>query len=138
LRVQSQPGSSGTDHDDGDHPRDDDSAEDDRKHDGDGSAADDPPGHRADDNDDITESSASTTPTWVWVLLGAVALAAIGLLAAFLTRRGGQRGVPGEERRRRLDGAVASWMDRAGMGDRQSDGGLRRLAPRQRGAARRR
>ena len=75
---------------------------------------------------------------WVWVLLGAVALAAIGLLAAFLTRRGGQRGVPGEERRRRLDGAVASWIDRAGMGDRQSDGGLRRLAPRQRGAARRR
>jgi hypothetical protein len=56
------------------------------------------------------ESSASTTPTWVWVLLGAVALAAIGLLVAFLTRRGGQRGVPGEERRRRLDGAVASWI----------------------------
>lgn len=56
------------------------------------------------------ESSASTTPTWVWVLLGAVALAAIGLLVALLTRRGGQRGVPGEERRRRLDGAVASWI----------------------------
>ena len=55
------------------------------------------------------ESSASTTPTWVWVLLGAVALAAIGLLVALLTRRGG-RGVPGEERRRRLDGAVASWI----------------------------
>jgi len=56
------------------------------------------------------ENSASTTPTWVWVLLGAVALAAIGLLVAFLTRRGGQRGVSGEERRRRLDGAVASWI----------------------------
>jgi hypothetical protein len=56
------------------------------------------------------ESSASTTPTWVWVLLGAVALTAIGLLVAFLARRGGQRGVPGEERRRRLDGAVASWI----------------------------
>jgi hypothetical protein len=57
------------------------------------------------------ENSASTTPTWVWVLLGAVALAAIGLLVAFLlTRGGGQRGVPGEERRRRLDGAVASWI----------------------------
>jgi hypothetical protein len=55
-------------------------------------------------------SSASTTPTWVWVLLGAVALTAIGLLVAFLTRRGGQRGVPGEERQRRLDGAVASWI----------------------------
>ena len=56
------------------------------------------------------ENSASTTPTWVWVLLGAVSLAAIGLLVAFLTRRGGHRGVPGEERRRRLDGAVASWI----------------------------
>jgi hypothetical protein len=39
-----------------------------------------------------------------------VALTAIGLLVAFLARRGGQRGVPGEERRRRLDGAVASWI----------------------------
>jgi hypothetical protein len=56
------------------------------------------------------ESSASTTPTWVWVLLGAVALAAVGLLVALLTRRGRQGGVPGEERRRRLDGAVASWI----------------------------
>jgi hypothetical protein len=56
------------------------------------------------------ENSASTTPTWVWVLLGAAALTAIGLLVALLTRRGGQRGIPGEERRRRLDGAVASWI----------------------------
>ena len=56
------------------------------------------------------ESSASTTPTWVRVLLGAVALTAIGLLIAFLTRRGGKRSVPGEERQRRLDGAVASWI----------------------------
>jgi len=138
LRVQSQPGSSGTDHDDGDHPRDDDSAEDDRKHDGDGSAADDPPGHRADDNDDITGEQREHHTDLGLGPARTVALAAIGLLAAFLTRRGGQRGVPGEERRRRLDGAVASWIDRAGMGDRQSDGGLRRLAPRQRGAARRR
>jgi hypothetical protein len=56
------------------------------------------------------ERSASTTPTWVWVLLGAVALAAIGLLVALLARGGRQRGVPAEERRRRLDGAVASWI----------------------------
>jgi hypothetical protein len=56
------------------------------------------------------ESSASTTPTWVWVLLGAVALAAVGLLVALLTRRGRQGGVSGAERRRRLDGAVASWI----------------------------
>ena len=57
-----------------------------------------------------SESSANTTPTWVWVLLGAVALTAIGLLVALLMRRGGKRGVPGEERRRRLDSAVASWI----------------------------
>ncbi len=56
------------------------------------------------------ENSASTTPTWVWVLLGVVALAAIGLLVGLLTRRGGHPGVPVEERRRRLDGAVASWI----------------------------
>ena len=56
------------------------------------------------------ENSASTTPTWVWVLLGAVALAAVGLLIGLLAHRGGRRGVPGEELRRRLDGAVASWI----------------------------
>ena len=56
------------------------------------------------------ERSASTTPTWVWVLLGALALTAVALLVGLLTRRGGDRGVPGEERRRRLDGAVASWI----------------------------
>jgi hypothetical protein len=57
------------------------------------------------------ERSASTTPTWVWVLLGALALTAVALLVGLLTRRGGHGGVPGEERRRRLDGAVASWVD---------------------------
>lgn len=67
-----------------------------------------------------SESSASTTPTWVWVLLGAVALAAIGLLIAFLTRRGGRGGVPDEERRRRLDGAVASWVAQGWALDNQS------------------
>ncbi len=56
------------------------------------------------------ERSASTTPTWVWVLLGALALTAVALLVGLLTRRGGHRAVPGEERRRRLDGAVASWV----------------------------
>jgi hypothetical protein len=56
------------------------------------------------------ERSASTTPTWVWVLLGALALTAVALLVGLLTRRGGHRGVPSEERRRRLDGAVASWI----------------------------
>jgi hypothetical protein len=52
--------------------------------------------------------SASTTPTWVWVVLAVLAAAAIGLLIAFLTRRGG--GVPPLERRRRLDGAIGSWV----------------------------
>ena len=66
------------------------------------------------------ENSASTTPTWVWVLLGAVALAAIGLLVALLTRRGGRGAVPGEERRRRLDGAVASWIAQGWALDNQS------------------
>jgi hypothetical protein len=66
------------------------------------------------------ENSASTTPTWVWVLLGAVGLAAIGLLVALLTRRGRHGGVPGEERRRRLDGAVASWIAQGWALDNQS------------------
>ncbi|HYX77365.1 MAG TPA: hypothetical protein VE757_09335 [Gaiellaceae bacterium] len=66
------------------------------------------------------EKSASTTPTWVWVLLGAVALAAIGLLVALLARGGRQRGVPPEERRRRLDGAVASWIGQGWALDNQT------------------
>jgi len=52
-------------------------------------------------------SSSSTTPTWVWVVLGILAAAVIGLLVALFTRRGGA--IPAEERQRRLDAAVASW-----------------------------
>jgi hypothetical protein len=52
-------------------------------------------------------NSTSKTPTWVWIVLGILAAAVIGLLVAFLTRRGG--GIPPEDRQRRLDGAVASW-----------------------------
>jgi hypothetical protein len=55
-----------------------------------------------------TEKSASTTPTWVWVLLGVLAAAAIGLVVALLTRRGGAA-IPELERRRRLQSAVESW-----------------------------
>src|SRR6201987_2216942 len=51
--------------------------------------------------------SSSSTPTWVWVVLGILAAAVIGLLVALSTRRGGA--IPGEERQRRLDAAVASW-----------------------------
>jgi hypothetical protein len=54
-----------------------------------------------------SSGSSSNTPTWVWVVLGILAAAVIGLLVAFLTRGGGR--IPAEERQRRLDAAVASW-----------------------------
>jgi len=54
-----------------------------------------------------SSSSSSNTPTWVWVVLGILAAAVIGLLVAILTRGGGR--IPAEERQRRLDAAVASW-----------------------------
>jgi len=58
-----------------------------------------------------TTSSQSTndTPTWVWVLLGLLALGFVVLLVVLLTRRGGG-GVPAQERQRRLEGAVGSWV----------------------------
>ena len=59
-----------------------------------------------------TESPSSAengTPTWVWVLLGILALGLVALLIVLLTRRSGE-GISGEERQRRLDGAVASWI----------------------------
>jgi hypothetical protein len=59
-----------------------------------------------------TSSSSSTdnVPTWVWVVLGILAVAVIGLIIALAMRGGGGGGaVPPAERRRRLDGAVASW-----------------------------
>jgi hypothetical protein len=52
--------------------------------------------------------TASSTPTWVWVVLAILAAAVIGLAVALLTRHGG-RTVSAAERRRRLDGAVATW-----------------------------
>ena len=51
--------------------------------------------------------SDSGTPTWVWVLLGILAAALI--VAAVLLARRGSGGVPAEERRQRLDRAVATW-----------------------------
>ena len=54
-------------------------------------------------------SSADDTPTWVWVLLGVLALGVVVLLVVVLSRRGGG-GVSGEERQRRLDGAIGSWV----------------------------
>jgi hypothetical protein len=60
-----------------------------------------------------TSSSSSTddVPTWVWVALGILAVAVLGLIIALATRGGGRGGgaIPPAELRRRLDGAVASW-----------------------------
>jgi hypothetical protein len=55
-------------------------------------------------------SNVDDTPTWVWVLLGVLALGVVVLLVAVLSRRGGGGGVSVEERQRRLDGAVGSWV----------------------------
>jgi hypothetical protein len=44
------------------------------------------------------------------VLLGALALGVVVLLVVVLTRSGGGGGVSVEERQRRLDGAVGSWV----------------------------
>ena len=54
-------------------------------------------------------SNVDDTPTWVWVLLGVLALGVVVLLVVVLSRRGGG-GVSGEERQRRLDGAIGSWV----------------------------
>ncbi len=58
-------------------------------------------------------SSTSSTPTWAWVLIGALVLALVAALAMLLARRGGGAAVAPQERRRRLDVAIASW---AGQG----------------------
>jgi hypothetical protein len=54
-------------------------------------------------------SNVDDTPTWVWVLLGVLALGLVVLLVVVLSHRGGG-GVSVEERQRRLDGAVGSWV----------------------------
>ncbi len=54
-----------------------------------------------------TGSESNGTPTWVWVLVALLGAAAIGLLVALLTRRGGA--IPDTERRLRLQGAIESW-----------------------------
>ena len=56
------------------------------------------------------EKSVDKVPTWVWVVLGILAVGVIGLIIALATRGGGGGGaIPPPELRRRLDGAVASW-----------------------------
>jgi hypothetical protein len=54
------------------------------------------------------ESTSSGTPTWVWVLLGLLGAALIGLLIYVLTGRG-TAAIPDNERRLRLQGAVDTW-----------------------------
>jgi len=59
-----------------------------------------------------SSSSDNETPTWVWVLLAILVvalIATIGLLASRHGHGGGETAVSPTERRRRLDGAVASW-----------------------------
>jgi hypothetical protein len=53
-------------------------------------------------------TSGNGTPTWVWVLLGILAVGLVVLIVLLATRRGGGA-VPPPERRRRLDGAVGTW-----------------------------
>ena len=64
-------------------------------------------------------SSASTTPTWVWVVVGILAAAVIGLVVALLTRHSGLSEV---ERQRRLDAVVASWAAQGWVLDSQTAG----------------
>jgi hypothetical protein len=72
-----------------------------------------------------SSSSSGGTPTWVWVLLGVLAVGLI-VLAILLARRGGGAISP-EERRRVLDGAVASWTGQGWAIDNQTaDGAILR------------
>jgi hypothetical protein len=66
-----------------------------------------------------SESNDNGTPTWVWVLLGVLALGVVVLLIVLLTRRGGG-GLSAQERQRRLDGAVASWVAQGWAVDNQT------------------
>ena len=58
-------------------------------------------------------SSTSSTPTWAWVLIGALVLALVAAIAMLVARRGSGGAVSPQERRRRLDVAITSW---AGQG----------------------
>ena len=51
-------------------------------------------------------SSGNSTPTWVWIVLGILAAAVIGLAVALLSGRGG---ISAEEKQRRLEAAVTTW-----------------------------
>jgi hypothetical protein len=56
--------------------------------------------------------SESSTPTWVWVLLGVLAIGLVVAIFLLASRRGGGAAPEGPtpELRRRLDAAVGSWL----------------------------
>src|SRR5262252_8590855 len=53
-----------------------------------------------------SSGSENSTPTWVWIVLGILAAAVVGLAVALLSGRGG---ISAEERQRRLEAAVGTW-----------------------------
>jgi hypothetical protein len=67
-----------------------------------------------------SSSSSNSTPTWVWIVLGILAAAVIGLAVALLGRRGG--GLPDDELQRRLEAAVRSWTAQGWALDSQRPG----------------
>jgi sensor c-di-GMP phosphodiesterase-like protein len=53
------------------------------------------------------EQGSGETPTWVWVLVGALAVGLIAAVIALVARR---RGSGAEQRQRQLHGAMNSWV----------------------------
>ncbi|HEU5212076.1 MAG TPA: hypothetical protein VFU10_04845 [Gaiellaceae bacterium] len=56
----------------------------------------------------VSETSVDNTPAWIWLLLALLAAGVIGLLIALFGRR--DRTMPVAERRRRLEGAIGTWV----------------------------
>lgn len=55
-----------------------------------------------------SESGESGAPAWAWLVIVILGVGLIALIALFIQHRGD--GVASDERRRRLDGAAASWV----------------------------
>jgi cytoskeletal protein RodZ len=66
-----------------------------------------------------SEETGKNTPTWVWIVVLAFAGTVIGLIVALIRRHPSE--LPPQERRRILDGAVASWTGAGWMIESQSD-----------------
>ena len=56
----------------------------------------------------VSETSVDNTPAWIWLLLALLAAGVSGLLIALFGRR--NRTMPVAERRRRLEGAIGTWV----------------------------